>query len=262
MSRKSTYKSQHELQEMKAYTLRYNMGVIGYATIGKTSLVHHYMHDQFIENPALTIGTQHEFHHYDLPDGSEINLNIRDTAGQERFRALTASFVRDLHCIVIAFEVSDTMNPNKSINDIENYWLKFLKDNVIEEQKKYLQIWIIGTKFDLIEKREDSKELIKYNDNMIKKVASMIEESVGVKIPPERILYTSAKTGQNVRYLFDTVVEHLYNDRANNAPIKRNKKNPQRSFIAYDPPLVLKPEPDKKSKNNKDSWFSSWCTIF
>jgi small GTP-binding protein len=249
-----------EMKRSRLYTMRYNMGIIGDHSIGKTTLLEYYMTGSF-NMYQTTIGVKHEFHHYDLPDGSEIILNIRDTAGQERFRAMTQSFVRDLHCVVVTYEICDGMH-NKSVDDILDYWITFLKKSITSAQKEYLQLWIVATKYDLIEQNENVTKLVQYNINTMKKIAIAIKDNLDITIPESRLLFTSAKTGQNVSYLFDTVVKELYDERAKNCPIKRNKKYPHRSFILDDEiPIQETPNEKKKAKTETTSTSSSQNSI-
>ena len=112
---------------------------------------------------------------------STMKLQIWDSAGQERYKALIPSYVRGASIVFIVYDVSD----KDTFKNIE-MWINFIKqvntDNSV--------LVLCGNKIDL--KRQVSK---KQGENLAKK---------------EGLLYfeTSAKTGENVnRMLYTCIVE-------------------------------------------------------
>ena len=110
-----------------------------------------------------------------------MKLQIWDSAGQERYKALIPSYVRGASIVFIVYDVSD----KDTFKNIE-MWINFIKqvntDNSV--------LVLCGNKIDL--KRQVSK---KQGENLAKK---------------EGLLYfeTSAKTGENVnRMLYTCIVE-------------------------------------------------------
>ena len=78
-------------------------------------------------------------------DGRKIKLQIWDTAGEERYRTITASYYRGAHAIAIVFDLTkmETFEHVKRwIEDIN----KYAKENVLK--------FIIGNKSDLVQKRQ------------------------------------------------------------------------------------------------------------
>merc|ERR1712142_1189455 len=102
-----------------------------------------------------------------------------DTAGQERFRSLIPSYIRDSSVAVVVYDISsqDTFHSvNKWIEQVRN------------EREKEVLIVLVGNKYDL-DHREVSEQEGK--EKALDHQAFFVE--------------TSAKTGRNVARLFDLI---------------------------------------------------------
>jgi len=78
-------------------------------------------------------------------DEKNVKFQIWDTAGQDRFRNITASYYRGAHGIMIVYDITD----NESFNSI-NSWLIEVEKNASKNVYKIL----VGNKCDLEEKRK------------------------------------------------------------------------------------------------------------
>jgi len=84
--------------------------VLGVASVGKTSLIHRFTlaDQQWLpegeRNP--TIGVDSWVHKFDIK-GKRVVLNIWDTAGDERLRALTTSYYRGTQGIILVYDVTN-----------------------------------------------------------------------------------------------------------------------------------------------------------
>ncbi|KAH9961947.1 P-loop containing nucleoside triphosphate hydrolase protein [Russula dissimulans] len=82
--------------------------VLGVASVGKTSLIHRFTDQQWLpegeRNP--TIGVDTWVHKFDIK-GKRVVLNIWDTAGDERLRALTTSYYRGTQGIILVYDVTN-----------------------------------------------------------------------------------------------------------------------------------------------------------
>ena len=111
-------------------------------------------------------------------DDKKIKLQIWDTAGEERYRTITASYYRGANAIAIVFDLTkiETFEHVKRwIEDIN----KYAKENVLK--------FMIGNKSDLIQKRQ-----INYMDarNFASKMNITYFE-------------TSAKNNENINEFFE-----------------------------------------------------------
>ena len=75
-----------------------------------------------------------------------INLQIWDTLGQERFKGLTKSFTRNIHGIMFVYDITD----KNSFNLIKNFY--------IDTKDQNIKSIIVGTNVDLEDKRQVHKE--------------------------------------------------------------------------------------------------------
>ena len=61
---------------------------VGDKHVGKTCLIHRYSKNDFSEDGLATLGTEMVFHFKELA-GKNMKITLVDTAGQERFGAVT-----------------------------------------------------------------------------------------------------------------------------------------------------------------------------
>jgi len=60
--------------------------------VGKTSILFRYLFDKFEQSNMPTLGASFKSKLISIPGQGEIKLNLWDTAGQEKFRALTRMY--------------------------------------------------------------------------------------------------------------------------------------------------------------------------
>jgi Ras-related protein Rab-1A len=117
--------------------------IVGDAGVGKSALLIRYCDDVYDPNYMATIGVDFRVRTVEV-DEKIVKMQIWDTAGHERFRALTQSYYRGVHAVLLCFDVTNV----DSFRHCEN-WLKDIQ--------KYSQvdcsIILVATKTDLVEKR-------------------------------------------------------------------------------------------------------------
>ena len=171
---------------------------LGETEVGKTSIVLRYSDDKFHEDKTATIGI--DFKIKIIRKGNEvIKVSIYDTAGEERFKTLIKHYYRGANGILLIFDLT-----KKSTFDKLNFWLKDLREN--SDNIDNLYIHLIGNKNDLEEQRAISFEEA---TNFAKKN----------KLP---YMEVSAKTGKNIKNLFDEVIKGAMIKMINN--LKENDK--------------------------------------
>ncbi|KAK5130988.1 hypothetical protein LTR08_001400 [Meristemomyces frigidus] len=129
-------------------SLEAKLVVLGSQGVGKTSLVHRYVKNAFIEpNKAQsTVGASFLTTRVHDPEaGATIRLQIWDTAGQERFRSISRLYYRGAHAAILCYDVTS----KKSFEEM-GVWLKELKDNCGIEAGGDLIIHVVGTKSDVV----------------------------------------------------------------------------------------------------------------
>ncbi len=86
--------------------LKYKVVFLGDQSVGKTSIIHRFIYDQFDESYSATIGIDFMSHKMYVED-KIIILNLWDTAGQERFKSLIPSYIKDSAVAIVVFDITN-----------------------------------------------------------------------------------------------------------------------------------------------------------
>ena len=126
--------------------------VIGESAVGKSCLLLRYTDNKFQEQFMTTIGVDFKTKKIEI-DGQNVKLQIWDTAGQEKFRAITKAYYRGAHGILVVFDISrrDTFNQTRM-------WIDSIKDST---EASPIDVILVGNKSDLVRAvtREEAEEL-------------------------------------------------------------------------------------------------------
>jgi len=169
--------------------------MIGDSGAGKSSLLLKYCNDNFSEVLLSTIGVDFK-NKFINHKNKLIKLQVWDTAGQERFKTITKTFYRNSHGVIIVYDVTN----QNSFDNVEQ-WMQEIATSCSENEKQSVEKIIVGkiivgNKIDKISSRCVSFETGK---NLAKKYNC-------------KFLETSAKTGENVINLFESIVEICYDN--------------------------------------------------
>nr|XP_048303750.1 ras-related protein Rab-24 isoform X2 [Myodes glareolus] len=150
--------------------------MLGKEYVGKTSLVERYVHDRFLVGPYQnTIGAAFVAKVMCVGDRT-VTLGIWDTAGSERYEAMSRIYYRGAKAAIVCYDLTDSSSFERA-----KFWVKELRS--LEEG---CQIYLCGTKSDLLEedrrrRRVDFHDVQDYADNI-----------------KAQLFETSSKTGQSV----------------------------------------------------------------
>ena len=89
-----------------------------------------------------TIGVEFATKNVSMKDGSTVKAQLWDTAGQEKYRAITVAHYRKALGCLIVYDVTN----RKTFNNVK-YWLQSLLDSAEQE----ICIMLVGNKVDLVE---------------------------------------------------------------------------------------------------------------
>ena len=113
---------------------------LGPAGIGKTALLERFTDDKYTEYHKSTIGC--EFNSKKVEhDGKNINLQMWDTVGQERYDSLAPAYVRNANVILFVFDLTQT----KTLDSIFETWIPLAKKCCVKGDCVY---YLVGTKYD------------------------------------------------------------------------------------------------------------------
>ena len=124
---------------------KYKLVLLGDAAVGKSNLLMRFTQNKF--NPLKsTIGLEFATKHVTIKDEHDnpvtIKAQVWDTAGAERYRALSNSYYRDAQGALLVFDITENMHT--TFENIKK-WLQDLRQNSGTDTT----VIIVGNKIDL-----------------------------------------------------------------------------------------------------------------
>lgn len=130
--------------------------VLGSQNVGKTSLVHRFVHQTFLPpSTPSTVGASFlTTRVHDPESDTDIRLQIWDTAGQERFRSISKLYYRGAHAAVLCYDITSA----RSFEDM-GVWLRELRDKAATPDAEDIILHIVGTKSDVVAEDPSKREV-------------------------------------------------------------------------------------------------------
>lgn len=156
--------------------------IIGEAGVGKTSLVKKFISGQFSSDYRASIGTNmfiKEIEVYSNDKIDKISIHLWDIAGQERWIKMRDMYYTGTQAALIVGDLSR----KRTFEQIKKFWYPDLINHC-----GHIPFVLIANKLDI--NHEISEKEV---------------ESLGKEIDAKSILYTSAKTGENVEKAFKSI---------------------------------------------------------
>ena len=163
----------------------YKVLLLGDSTVGKTCILLKYTDKIFQDVHMMTIGLDYRLKTMKLKNGTDVKLQIWDTAGQDRFRSITKNYYKGSQGIILIYDVT-------SIKTFEN--VKSWVTQIHEEISDKVVIYLVGNKIDIEGERKVTTE-----------EGEKLAEELGLPF-----METSAKTGKNIDEIFIDVVERIH----------------------------------------------------
>ncbi|NHJ49817.1 MAG: GTP-binding protein [Asgard group archaeon] len=160
--------------------------VLGDPSVGKTSIIKRYVHNQFEENYVATLGFNIYTRYIDISE-KQVGLSIWDIGGQEAFKMFAFKYLIEADAAIF---VADVTKPD-SISSLEK-WNERL-DKVINRQIPKI---VLFNKIDL--------------DYNMENVSNQVAQS-DIRTEFNGIVFASAKTGQNIVDIFSMLANLLTN---------------------------------------------------
>ena len=172
----------------------YKILLLGDSTVGKTCFLLRYVDDSFLDLHMATIGLDYRLKTLILEEQKIVKVQLWDTAGQDKFRAITRNYYKGANGIILIFDVTNV----KSYENIKK-WINEIKEEISEK----VAIVLIGNKIDNVQERKISKEQ-----------GDKLASEIGVKF-----FETSAKTGEGINESVFFLVKKIFE----NDPEVKNK---------------------------------------
>ena len=173
------------------YEMMAKVILIGDSSVGKTNIMSKYLKNQFNENSKATVGVEFGSKLFKL-NGHNIKAQIWDTAGQEKYKAITGAYYKGSKGAFVVYDIT-----RKETFESVDKWINDLKSSGDPK----LIIIIIGNKCDLEEKRE-----------ILKEQGEEQAKSFGCAF-----LETSALSGDNIDKGFEMMISEIFKKYGNDS---------------------------------------------
>ena len=153
--------------------------ILGSTEVGKTSILNRYFQNEFSQNLLSTVGIDFKTKFFKFDD-EKVKINYIDTAGQEKFRAISVNYLKGTNGVILVFDITQ-----RNTFDLIQGWIDDINQNINTNIGKIL----LGNKKDLEHQREVSLE-----------DAEQLANEIGCKY-----IEGSAKTGENICKTLDEI---------------------------------------------------------
>ena len=132
---------------MSEQKIEYKVILIGNSAVGKTSLFKKITTGQFSEKNISTIGMDKKTLEVEIESNGKkpVEISLVDTAGQERFRAITKNYFKESDGILLLYDVTNL----ESFKNVE-IWIESIHESLGNHKDSKYVIFLIGNKIDLI----------------------------------------------------------------------------------------------------------------
>ena len=166
----------------------YKVVMLGDTSVGKTCIVARVAYNKYEEGTDPTIGSSFIAINK-IVDSSNVTLHVFDTAGQERFRNLTRSYLRQVNAAIITYSI----DCRSSFDSVENWRQDLLS------MSPDASIYLVASKCDIYNNSDDPEKLISESDGDAK---AQNLHALFMKV--------SAKYGENIDELFQQIAYDCY----------------------------------------------------
>ena len=158
---------------------------LGDSGVGKTSLLKRFTNKKYDENTITSLGFGSTIKDFTLKDGTKIRLKLIDTMGQENYKSIAKSYIRNADGVFFVF-AHDNM---ESFYNIINWLIDFKDNNLnINKNNSTIPAILLGNKCDLehVINDDEIKEIIEEN-KFYKYINTSAKDNIGVNEALEEI---------------------------------------------------------------------------
>ena len=126
------------------------MILVGDSNVGKTHLISRYVKGELPREGRNTIGVEFHTKGIKLKAGGTVKAQIWDTAGAERFRAITSAHYRKAVGAVVVYDITDP----RSFSAVRK-WVQDVRDLA----EPNIVIMLVGNKLDIVESDPSKRQV-------------------------------------------------------------------------------------------------------
>lgn len=166
------------------YLYQFRLIMIGQSTVGKSSLLRQFKEGEYFPDISLTVGV--DFHAKMIRvNGQPIKLQLWDTAGQDRFRAIVKAYYRNAVGGLLVFDITN----RESFANVEEWY-----QEVMKYAEPHTPVFVlVGNKDDQSRQRQVTRE----------------EGLQFARSHKMEYIETSAKSGHNVEETFQMLSQRI-----------------------------------------------------
>ena len=166
------------------FTYEFKIILLGSVAVGKTAILSKYITNEFNDAHTATIQANFKSKIVNVNNATYAKLNIWDTCGNEKFRAITRQYYKDVNGLILVYDIT-----NKNSFDSIDSWVEDIKNCAPEN----FVVILVGNKSDLADKRQVSFQEGKQKAD---KYGYLFNE-------------VSAKDGNNILLIFGNISEAM-----------------------------------------------------
>ena len=149
--------------------------LIGDSSVGKTCIINKYCKGLFDSEVDSTLGANYSQKKLER-NGKKIRLDLWDTAGQEKYRAIGRHFYKESYIVCLVYDITN----KESFESLKAIWYPEL----VEYGEKYKIIALIGNKIDrYLEEtvsEEDGKKFANEIKAIFKRTSALSNSDTGI----------------------------------------------------------------------------------
>ena len=186
-------------EEVNVKTYIAKLVFVGDSSVGKTSIIRRYCENKFEELGCMaTVSAAYQNKKIKIDPFTEINMQIWDTAGQEKYRSMTRGYLRGANGIFIVFDLSSMKTFNSLIE-----WMEEIRDSDVDNNCVKI---LIGNKYDFMQKEVDDETINKFaEENNLKYLNVSAKDSINIESMFEMMGNACAKLFQDEENNEDTI---------------------------------------------------------
>ena len=178
-------RSSKRTTDIDQYVYQFRLILVGDSHVGKSCLLRRFKEGKFIEFNDPTVGVDFHTNMIEI-DGCTLKLQLWDTAGHERFRAITRSYYRNAVGVLLVFDITDQNSFSRLPEWIED---------ILQSSKPHSPVFVlVGNKSDLDKERE-----------ILSRDAQQFADERGMDY-----IETSARTGSNTEKVFSKLAQKIH----------------------------------------------------